>query len=352
MVIKSANNAYGDKDVTYTLPFDADTEQFDASEAVDPTNPMQQFQGRVTSGDLTLEIHGSGRYASLSSGNSIHGWYRNNRTHTAYECRFNRKGAAIRAVHLNNPNYEKKYLGEASFVILDYGEGFLKLKSTSDTYGDKGTVYTFAKHANFGDPVNENNPLISFSGRVDDDNGGDVSLEIHGSGTFSSLSYGNKVHGWYHNSATGSYFECSYIVDGDSITVKPLKSNQFNRGCLGDATFKIISDNDDALTLQSTSDTYGDNGQTYVFYKPGHEPSKTDVKNNPNENENTNPEQNQPTQNQAAEETAEGTTPNTDTNQQNQKAEATTPNTDTKEQDQTAKPDHTDASETPVNSGE
>lgn len=419
MTIKSTDDTYGDNGVTYTLPFDADTEQFDASKAVDPTNPMRQFQGSVSSGNITLEIHGSGQFASLSSGNSIHGWYRNSRTHTDYECRFNRKGNTIRAVHISNRNYEKNYLGEASFVILDYGEGFLKLRSTSDVYGDKGTEYTFCSYGNYGDPVNADNPLVSFSGRADDDNGGDVSLEIHGSGqfaymsygnsihgwyhnsstgtdyecrfnvsgdkietehidnpnyeknylgnaqfkivgktgdgitlksmnniygdegktytfssgqngdgqentdmpvdssnplypftgmtssgnlnleihgsgTFSSYSFGNKVHGWYHNTATGSDFECYYIVDGDSITVKALKSNRLNRGCLGNAAFRIVSDTDDALTLQSTSDTYGDNGQTYVFYKPGHEASKSDVKKNPDENKNT--AQNQPSE--------------------------------------------------------
>lgn len=251
-------------------------------------NPLRNYQGVVNDGFLSLEIHGCGTYSKLSCNERVHGWYHNSSTGTDYECYFNVNGDTIETEHHNNPYYEKNYLGNAAFRIVERTDSGITLQSMNNIYGDEGTTYTFSTDPNENkiktnnEPIDSSNPLYPFTGRTES---GALSLDIHGSGAFSSYSSGNKVHGWYQNSDTNSNFECHYIVNGDIITVQALVNNPRNQGCRGDATFRIISDTADALTLQSTSDTYGDNGQTYVFYKPGREPSKSDL-NNPDENRN------------------------------------------------------------------
>ena len=274
IVLRCTSDVYGDKGVEYTFSSfdDSVNDQGQVSGEVNPDNPFIIFGGMVESNKgLNLEIHGQGTFASLSSGDHIHGWYHNINTGTDYECWFDVDGSKVIANRTENTGFERNYIDNATFEIVAQDGTSVTLKSTNNVYGDEGTVYTFSTAKNnpkdpqgpaFGE-VNPNNPFIIFSGMVENDNG--LNLEIHGCGPLVSCSYGDHIHGWYHNKKTGTDYECWFDVEGSSVTATRTENKGNERNYLGNATFEIVAYDSTSVTLKSTNDIYGDLGTIYTF---------------------------------------------------------------------------------------
>lgn len=261
VVLRSISEVYRDNGNVYTfIATDEDTR-----EEVNSDNPLVIFSGMTESNDLSLEIHGRGQYSDMSYGNSIHGWYHNRKTGTDYECRFVVRGNRVTATYLDNRNYNKNYLGVAEFEIVSADNTSVTMKSTNDVYGDMGAVYVFRAGNSGGDtrePVNPDNPLVMFKGPTSD---GFLQLDIHGSGKYSDISYGNSIHGWYHNLKTGTDYECRYVVEGNTVTATYIENINFNKNYLGEAEFEIVAYDSHSVTMKSVNDIYGDSGTEYVF---------------------------------------------------------------------------------------
>ena len=273
ITLASVNDKYGDKGTKYTfINTDSSYQLGPGQEPVGADNPLRIFGGGTnTDNGVWLEIHGTGVFANMSGGNKIHGWYHNTNTGTDYECRFVVDGNNIAVNRIVNTNYEKNFLGEASFEIVSANSSGIVLRSTNAVYGDEGTEYTFTCG---NDPavtpqnpgsgaVDTNNPFIIFSGMVESGKG--LNLEIHGSGMFADLSSGNNIHGWYHNTNTGTDYECWFVVEGSSVTACRTQNETFERNYCGDAAFEITAYDSTSVTLKSTCNTYGDEGTEYTF---------------------------------------------------------------------------------------
>lgn len=264
MTIKSTNDTYGDNGTEYKFQYDTNSNNNNSSgSTVDQDNPLKIFSGCTSSYPLDLEIHGCGMFSNMSQGNSIHGWYRNNTTGTAYECRYIVNGSSVTTEHIDNCNYEKNYLGNAAFEITAHTDSSVTMKSTNNVYGDEGTSYVFWTSVSSGS-VETDNPLKPFSSTY---KSGILRLTIHGSGEYSSMSHGNAIHGWYQNLETGTNYETRMVVEGDKIYCTHISNSYCEKAYKGDAEFKIISSDTNSITLQSNSNVYGDEGQTYTFSK-------------------------------------------------------------------------------------
>lgn len=275
MTIVSTSDAYEDNGAEYTLYYnDNSSDEGDISDDdsgldegngdVDASNPLKIFSGSVSSFPLSLEIHGCGALAYMSHGNRIHGWYNSEKTKSSYECWFIVDGTTITTEKIDNPNYTKNYLGNASFEITEYTNKSVTLKSTNGVYDDEGATYTFRtldESDSVGDVAAEN-PLKMFSGKTSD---GNVSMEIHGCGAFAYMSHGNKIHGWYYNSSTNTAYETWMLVDGSKIYCTYISNPNYESHYLGDAEFEILGSDSNSVTLKSTNNTYGDEGTEYTF---------------------------------------------------------------------------------------
>ena len=279
ITLASANNKYGDKGTKYTFINAESSYQRDpGKDPVSTGNPLRLFGGFTnTDKGVCLAIHGTGVFANMSGGNMIHGWYLNTNTGTEYECWFVVNGNCIAVSHIENTRCEKNFLGEASFEIVSANNGGIVLRSTNSVYGDEGTEYTFS-NGTMATPqtppqappqtpgtsaVDPNNPFIIFSGIAVSGKG--LNLEIHGNGPAADLSEGNRIHGWYRNTNTGTEYECWFVVDNNSVTAVKNEDQMNERNYCGDATFEITAHDNTGVTLKSTCNTYGDEGTEYTF---------------------------------------------------------------------------------------
>ena len=235
---------------------------------VNDTNPLKNFCGLVKSGSLSLDIHGFGKLATMSTDDKIHGWYHNMATQTDYECYFFLDGNDITAERIENANFEKNYKGDATFAIVAMDSTSMTIKSTTDIYGDNGSEYQFYYDAGFDAAsdstagVAADNPLKIFSGGI---SSYPLNLEIHGSGVLSNMSHGNRIHGWYNNKTTATAYECNYIVDGNKVKAELIENVNYNKNYLGDAEFEITDSTDKYVTMRSINNVYGDEGTSYTF---------------------------------------------------------------------------------------
>lgn len=272
----SCNDVYGDNGTSYTLYFGDGTAKDDGT--VNASNPLSIFSGLAGDYPVSMEIHGCGDYAYMSHGNSIHGWYYNSKTDTQYECVLEVEGTIVTAEKIDNP-YNKNYMGDAVFEIAASDSTSVEMRSCSNIYGDEGKVYSFTADADVSrKPVDDSNPLVIFSGMVSSDI---LNLEIHGSGEFSDYSYGNSIHGWYHNTKTGTDYECRFKVNGSKVVADYIDNKNYNRNYLGKATFVIVGHTETSVTLKSTSNIYGDEGKTYTFKAPKKVQENTDSASTP-----------------------------------------------------------------------
>lgn len=264
VTLQSMNNVYGDEGATYKLT--AKSSQDDTEEPVTSDNPLKLFSGYSRDGNLSLDIHGSGQFSYLSHGNRIHGWYYNYATNTEYEAWMSIDGDTLKCTHtVNISKYEKNYKGNAEFQIIAKDSISMTIKSMNNFYGDEGTTYTLMAADPSGivnEPVAADNPLKKFSGRVED---GNVKMDIHGSGQDSSISHGNKIHGWYYNDATGTAYETWMLVAGDTIYCSCANNDAYNKNYIKNAVFKILANDSTSITLQSMNNAYGDEGTVYTF---------------------------------------------------------------------------------------
>lgn len=261
VILKSINNVYGDEGQVYDM-------YFPVADPVDDDNPLKIFSGRTCAYPLTLDIHGSGEWAYMSTKNRAHGWYSNEKTNTDYKCNFVVKGDTIEVKRIKSNRSHKNYRGDAEFRIIDTTANYIVVESSNDRYGDKGDRYVFWAIETEG-PVNKDNPLYNFSHYTESEN---LTLHIDGSGVYSDRSHGDSIHGRYENEDTGTSYECYFIVCGDTIhAVMSISSS--NRRYEGNAEFMIVDENRDSITLRSMNNNYGDEGREYTFTKP-HEPAQ------------------------------------------------------------------------------
>ena len=268
VTLTSVNDVYGDNGAEYSLVYPTSGyQQVPGEDAVSDDNPFRIFRSETnTSNGLWLEIHGTGVFANMSSGNRIHGWYHNTNTGTDYECRFVFDGNSITVEHIENTGYEKNFMGETSFEVVSSDSDSVTLQSTSGVYGDEGTQYTFfvEKQGSDGgelEGVNPDNPFAIFTSGTETIEG--VRLEIHGK---DKISHGDRIHGWYHNANTDTDYECWFEFDGTSVVARRNENKTYERNYLGDATFEITAFDNNSVTLKSSSDIYGDKGTVYTFH--------------------------------------------------------------------------------------